>query len=117
VQSQLDTFITARYVTIDDLFIRFETRRGPSQPPRLSDAELVCLAVAQVLLSFHSESRWLRSARHRLARLFPSLPQQPASNQACEPRPSRSPTPSVTWPGSPPRGGISSGGSTPPRSL
>jgi len=32
-------------------------RQGPGRPPRLSDAELVCLAVAQVLLGFDSERR------------------------------------------------------------
>ncbi len=32
-------------------------------PPQLSVAELVTLAVAQALLGFHSEARWLRYAR------------------------------------------------------
>ncbi len=27
------------------------------RPPRLSDSELVCLAVAQAVLGFHSEAR------------------------------------------------------------
>ena len=36
-----------------------------------------CLAVAQVLLGFASERRWLRFARTRLGHLFPYLPHQP----------------------------------------
>jgi hypothetical protein len=36
-----------------------------------SDAELVCLAVAQLLLGCNSEPRWLRFVGHRLRHLFP----------------------------------------------
>jgi hypothetical protein len=37
--------------------------RPPARPPaRLSQSELVCLAVAQALLGFHSEHRWIRFA-------------------------------------------------------
>ncbi len=81
VQHDLDTLITARYVEVDDLFIGLGVRQGPGRPSRLTDAELVCLAVAQVLLGFHSERRWLRFAEHRLGHLFPDLPQQPADNR------------------------------------
>lgn len=42
---------------------------------------MVCLAVAQVLLGFASERRWLRFARSRLGHLFPYLPKQPAYNR------------------------------------
>ena len=35
-------------------------------PPLLGDSELVCLAVAQALLGFHSEARWLRYANKHL---------------------------------------------------
>jgi hypothetical protein len=52
-------------------------RRGPGQPKRLSDAELVCLAVAQVLLGARSEHHWLRLCYARLGHLFPYLPKQP----------------------------------------
>ena len=61
-----DTLLTALYVEIDDHIIA--GRRGPGRPRRLSDAELACLAVAQVLLGF---------ARTRLGHLFPYLPHQP----------------------------------------
>ena len=52
-------------------------RRGPGQPKKLSDAELVCLAVAQVLLGARSEHHWLRLCYARLGHLFPYLPKQP----------------------------------------
>ena len=35
------------------------------RPPLLSDSELVCLAVAQALLGYHSEARWLRATQIR----------------------------------------------------
>ena len=54
MHADLDTLVTALYVTIDDLF---GPRRGPGRKPRLSDAELVCLAVAQVLLGWATCSR------------------------------------------------------------
>src|SRR5450759_770007 len=40
-------------------------------------AELVCLAVAQVLLGFNCEHRWIRFAYCRLGHLFRYLPNQP----------------------------------------
>ena len=49
----------------------------PGQPKRLSDAELACLAVAQVLLGARSEHHWLRMCYARLGHLFPYLPKQP----------------------------------------
>ncbi|MFI6485494.1 hypothetical protein ACIBH1_46830 [Nonomuraea sp. NPDC050663] len=54
----------------------------------MSDAELLTLAVAQALLGFHGEARWLRFAHAHLLSLFPYLPQRPAYNKrlrACLP--------------------------------
>jgi hypothetical protein len=78
VHACLDDLVTALYVTVDDLL---EPRRGPGRPPRLSDAELICLAVAQVLLGDDSERRWLRAVHGRLGHLFPSVCGQAASNR------------------------------------
>ena len=78
MHADLDTLVTALYVTIDDLF---GPRHGPGRKPKLSDAELVCLAVAQVLLGFDSERRWLRFAGQRLGHLFPYLPTPSAYNK------------------------------------
>jgi Transposase DDE domain len=49
--------------------------------PRLSDAELVTLAVMQALLGFTSEARWLRYGHHHLRHLFPYLPGQSGYNK------------------------------------
>ena len=49
--------------------------------PRLSDAELVTLAVMQALLGFTSEARWLRYAGRHLRHLFPYLPGQSGYNK------------------------------------
>jgi hypothetical protein len=53
VDADLDTLLTALYCFTDDLLI---TRRAPGRPKQLTDAELVCLAVAQVLLNRPSET-------------------------------------------------------------
>ncbi len=74
--ADLDTLLTALYVLIDDHVIP-AGRRRPGRPKRLSDAELVCLAVAQVLLGARSEHHWLRMCYGRLGHLFPYLPKQP----------------------------------------
>jgi Transposase DDE domain len=76
VKTDLDTLLTALYVLVDDHVIPPEQRR-PGRPKKLSDAELVCLAVAQVLLGARSEHHWLRMCYARLGHLFPYLPNQP----------------------------------------
>lgn len=74
----LTTLLTALYVKIDD---ELETDRWMGRPPQLTDAELVTLAVAQALLGFGSEARWLRHANAHLAPTFPYLPQQSGYNK------------------------------------
>jgi hypothetical protein len=48
------TLLTALCVLIDDHVIA-SARPGQGRPKKLSDAQLVCLAVAQVLLGVRSE--------------------------------------------------------------
>ena len=74
----LDTLLIGLYCLADDLL---EPRSGPGRPPRLSDAEVICLAVAQVLLDVPGDRRFLAFARWRLAHLFPYLPKQPGYNK------------------------------------
>lgn len=81
MENELDALIVELYVQVDDLFNLLGTCQGKGRPRRLSDSELVCLAVAQVLLGYNSERHWLRFAYTRLAHLFPYLPQQPAYNK------------------------------------
>ena len=58
-----------------------DSRRGPGRPPAVTDAELVCLAVAQVLLRYNDEHHWLRAAASRVGHLFPRLLAQPEYNE------------------------------------
>ena len=73
--ADLDTLLTALYVELTDRIIpsRGFTRSGPGQRPEVTDAELVCLAVAQVLLRFDGERHWLRAAPKLVGYLFPRL--------------------------------------------
>ena len=81
----LDTLATTLYVTVDDLLIQYP-EWAPQRPavgiaPKLSDAELVTLAVIQVLLRFDSEARFLRYAHAHLGPWFPYLPTRSAYNR------------------------------------
>jgi hypothetical protein len=78
VDADLDTLVTALYVEIDDLIPR---PSGRGRRPRLSSAELICLAVMQVLLRYPSERHWLRYARKHLRGMFPYLPDQDGYNK------------------------------------
>ena len=85
MDADLDTLATALYVTIDDL-LKAAPHLAPWRPrvgiaPKLSDAELVTLAVMQALLGFVSEARWLRHAGRHLRHLFPYLPGQSGYNK------------------------------------
>jgi hypothetical protein len=73
--ADLDTLLIALYVELTDRIIpgRGFTRSGPGGRPEVTDAELVCLAVAQVLLRFDDERRWLRAAARQVGHLFPRL--------------------------------------------
>ena len=46
MHADLDALLTVLYVLVDDLLPRGQRRRG--RRPRISDSELICLAVAQV---------------------------------------------------------------------
>jgi Transposase DDE domain len=78
VSADLDALLTALYVLVDDLL---PPRRRFGRPPLISDSELICLAVAQVLLDCPNERRFLRFASRRLGHLFPYIPGQSAFNK------------------------------------
>ncbi|HYX77864.1 MAG TPA: IS982 family transposase [Solirubrobacterales bacterium] len=78
--ADLDDLLIAIYVFADD----FLPKRDPSRPgpkPRIGDAEVICLAVAQVLLDCPKERRFLRFAKRRLGHLFPYIPGQSGYNK------------------------------------
>ena len=69
MDADLDTLLIALYVELVDHIIPgrdLRTGRGPGRPPLVTDAEIVCLAVAQVLLRFYDERHWMRAARSRV---------------------------------------------------
>lgn len=85
MDNDLDTLATALYVSADDL-LKAEPGLAPWRPrvgiaPRISDAELITLAVMQALLGFTSERRWLRHVTERMEGMFPTLPTQSGYNK------------------------------------
>ena len=81
--ADLDTLLIALYVELTDRIIPLLgfTRSGPGQRPEVTDAELVCLAVAQVLLRYDDERHWLRAAPKQVGHLFRRLLGQSEYNQ------------------------------------
>ena len=73
--ADFDTLLTALYVFIDDHVLPHDRRRI-GRPRQLSDAELLCLLIAQVLLEYPRERHWIRYAGSHLRHLFPYLPGQ-----------------------------------------
>ena len=78
MHADLDDLLTALYVRVDDLL---PSRRGAGRRPKISDGELVALAVAQMFLGISNDRPFLEFARHRLSHLFPYLPKQPCNNK------------------------------------
>jgi hypothetical protein len=119
VTTDIDTLATALYVTTDDLLKAFPEiappRPAASAQVQLSDAELITLAVMQVLEGYTSERRWLRHAHTHLRHLFPYLLGQSGYNKRL-----RAASYLVTymirvWRGTPRRGTTMCGWWTPPR--
>jgi hypothetical protein len=75
----LDTLVCGLYVCIDDFL--GPRHVGPGRPPKLTDSELICLAVAQVLLGVPNDRQFLALARWRLGHLFPQLIDQSGYNR------------------------------------
>jgi hypothetical protein len=78
VHADLDDLLTALYVQVDDLL---PPRRGAGKRPKITNAELVTLAVAQIVLQRPKERAFLRLARQRLGHLFPYIPGQSGYNK------------------------------------
>jgi Transposase DDE domain len=76
----LDLLCISVYCTADDLL----PERPRNARRRLSDAEVVTLCVAQVLMGIPSDRRFLRAARRQLGHLFPQLPSQDALHKRRE---------------------------------
>ena len=81
--ADLDTLLIALYVELTDRIIPVLgfTRRGPGGRPDVTDAELACIATAQVLLRCDDERHWLRIAPKLIGHLFPRLLGQSEYNE------------------------------------
>src|SRR5512132_619648 len=71
--ADLDLLLTAVFATADDLL----PDRRKNARRRVTDAELVTLAVAQAVMDIASDREFLAVARTRLRHLIPRLPKQP----------------------------------------
>jgi hypothetical protein len=72
VDADLELLLISVFCTADDLLP--EARKNAQR--RLSDAEVLTLCVAQVIMDLPSDRRFLRAARRQLGGLFPYLPTQ-----------------------------------------
>jgi hypothetical protein len=92
VTNNLNTLATALYCKVGDL-LKASPQLAPWRPavgitPKLSDAELITLAVMAALLGYVSEARWLRYAKAELMHLFPYFcPSKAATTNDYEPHP------------------------------
>ena len=76
--SPTSTLCSPHFVRVDDFLPK---RHEPGRPPRITDAELIALAVAQMFLAIPDDRKFLALARWRLGHLFPYLPKQPGYNK------------------------------------
>jgi hypothetical protein len=84
VRADLDTLVIAVYCAACSLFpAPPEERPRRGRPRKITDNELICLMVAQMLLGIPSERRFLPIAGWRLGHLFPNLPAQTTYNERC----------------------------------
>lgn len=74
----LDDLLTAIYALTDDFL---PERAGAGRPPKITDAELITLALAHLFLGLPNDRQFLALAGYRLAHPFPYLPKQPGYNK------------------------------------
>jgi Transposase DDE domain len=80
----LDTFLTAVYTIVDDLYrerLAAAVGHRPGPPPALSDSEVLALSVCAEWGPWDSERGFWRFARQRLRHLFPRLVDQSEFNR------------------------------------
>lgn len=74
MDADLDLLCTSVYCTADDLL----PQKRPNWRRELTDAEIVTLCVAQVMMGIPSDRRFLRAAKRQVGHLFLKLPSQSA---------------------------------------
>ena len=83
MRADLDTLVIAVYCAACSLFPAPEPKPRRGRPQRITDNELLCLMVAQMLLGQPSDRRFLAGSRRRLSHLFPALPSQSRYSERC----------------------------------
>jgi hypothetical protein len=73
MDADVDPLLIAVFCTADDLL----PEKAKNARRRVTDAEVVTLAVAQAIMGVSSDDRFLRLAARSLRDLFPQLPKQP----------------------------------------
>jgi hypothetical protein len=85
MDTDLDTLVTALYVTVDDMLIEHPEVVPPSPPggwpAKTSNSEMITLAVMAALWGITNEHRWVRYAKKHLTSYFPHIPNQPGYNK------------------------------------
>jgi hypothetical protein len=87
MELDLETFLTTLYVMIDDLYVDFVLPKMPETggpPPKLSDAEVLCLGLAAQWRSgvpWQTERGFVRYALKHLRPFFPGMTSQSAFNR------------------------------------
>src|SRR4029450_5660874 len=93
------------------------TRRRPGRPPRITAAQLITLAIAQVFMGLPNDRQYLALAGYRSRTCSPTCHGSRATTSVCARSPHRSSERSTTSPSARRGGAISCGCSIRPRSL
>jgi Transposase DDE domain len=75
--TDLEALVVAGYVFADE----YEVPARPGRPPKITDAELVALAVCQAAMGIPSDRQFLGLVPYRLPGWFPHLPDQSQYNR------------------------------------
>src|SRR5215204_7132277 len=77
----VDTFLTALYVMVDDFCHSHPPKKRPGPKASLSDSEVITLAIFARWGRFRGERDFYRYARRRLHDAFPTLPDRSQFNR------------------------------------
>ena len=77
----VDTFLTALYVMVDDFCHSHRPKRRPGPQPSLPESEVITLAIFARWSRFSSERDFYRYATDHLTEAFPTLPERSQFNR------------------------------------
>src|SRR5215212_5184639 len=81
----VDTFLTALYVIVDDFCQSHRPKKRPGPKASLSESEVLTLAILARFSRFASERAFYLYAKSNLRDAFPTLPTARSSTAACVP--------------------------------